>query len=193
MNQDCSHAEVVSVERDTEREILLPFNALYASALAHSDVKNGGFNLDDAGLSLSLPEMVTSSIGLTPSGKLVALSRSGEDHFRILLEANDTSEASYWATIFGGALPNLVMEFVIVTINDEVSISPYDEWLVWPWQISPEERMAALKEAVQRQERFGEDVNAFELTRLSVTDGPRSLLFDAVAKHLGLLGQFPFE
>lgn len=187
MNQDCDQAEVVSMERDTEREILLPFTALYASAIAHCDVKNGGFNHDDAGLSLSLPEIVTSTIGLTPSGKLVASGRSGENQFRILFEANDINEASYWATIFGDTLPNLVMEFVIVTKGDEVSISPYDEWLVWPWHISAEERITALKEAVQRQERFGGDVNVFEITRVAVTDGPRSLLFDVVAKHLGRL------
>ena len=187
MNQDCEHTDVVSMERDTEREILLPFSALYASAIAHSDVQNGGFKLDDTGLSLSFPDVVTSTIGLRPLSEAPAPSRAGENHFRILFEANANGEASYWAAIFGDTLPSLVMEFIMVSNNGEVSINPFDEWLVWPWQVSPEERIAALKEARKRQELFEECINAFELTRLAVTDGPRTLLFVGVTKHLRFL------
>lgn len=174
-------------ERSAQYAVTVPFGALYGSATSFVNQEGFSFHLDHAGATLFLPRMVTCTLGVTPVRSTAAVRTDGRDHFRVLFEANDTAGRSYWLTVFGTDQPNLVMEFATRVDGADVDIWPYDEWLVWPWHKNSDDRIASLKTARDRQAKFEEDAQISELTRRAAMDGPRSALFEGVAKHFGWL------
>jgi len=56
--------------------------------------------------------------------------------------------------------------------------------LEWPWWPSKEERQEYLVSAQLAYEQLFDEINWLELTKQSATTGPKSALFEELAKHL---------
>lgn len=162
--------------------VLLPTQALFVCALSAGKPERHGYSVED-GLHIILPERVRRTLGFAPCP--AAPVKNSTDTYRLLFDlASDNAAGTYWDLLFSETRPQIVMEFFVG--NDEwrpfVSIS--DSWLEWPWWIARDERLEHLTSAQQAYEELAESVDWPKLAEQSATVGPKSALFDAVAKHL---------
>lgn len=168
--------------RDKEATILLPALALVSSANSRVMELGGGFQRGESGWQLHWPDEVAQGFGLRPSH--VHKDKGQNDAFKVLFEPLVTERPNYWSTLFDLTAPALVISYE--TSSDEPPIiAPKDEeWLHWPWQISDDEKIAALEKAIAAHEDLADQVDWVALAKQAGTNGPRSILFKIVTENL---------
>lgn len=166
----------------TEFAVLSPSQALFVSALSAGHPERHGYYLDDS-LQIILPEHVWQSLGFCPSP--AAPVKNDVDTYRILFDPISANvEKTYWDLLFSKAKPQIVMEFFVGDDEGRPTVCISDSWLEWPWCISREERLKLLTLAQTACEQLSDEMNWLELSKQSVITGPKSTLFEGVAKHV---------
>lgn len=162
--------------------ILSPTQALLVSALSASDPERHGYYVDD-GFEIILPCRNWQALGFCPSRE--APVESGVNTYRLLFKAVAADgKQAYWSFLFPEAEPEIVFEFQVDRESGVSIVSISDGWLEWPWWLSKEERLEYLVSAQQAYEQLFDEINWLELVKQSATTGPKSALFEGVAKHL---------
>lgn len=165
-----------------EFAVLLPTQALFVSALSAGEPERHGYSVDD-GLHIMLPERVWRTLGFCPSPE--APVKNSTDTYRLLFDpASDNLAGTVWDVLFSETKPQIVMEFIVDHDAGRPVVSISDSWLEWPWWIASDERLEHLTSAQQAYDELADSVDWPKLAEQSATVGPKSALFDAVAKHV---------
>lgn len=162
---------------DREQDLLLPVGALLSSANHHAATLGFGFWGNDEGIALVWPKEIGDVLGIMPRASTVVA--QDVEFTRVLLEpVEHISPSCYWQRLFGPVQPQLVIEY---TGNDDASrlIPTHDSWLVWPWEMSLEDRHATLLQALEAQKAIESSITWPDAVQRSVTD-ERSALFSAL-------------
>lgn len=167
-----------------EFSILLPTTALFVSALSAGNPERYGYSLDH-GFDIVLPDRVWATLGFrSDRNEIVA---GADDTYRVLFHPlKDADQKNYWGTLFPSIKPQLVFEFQKEDTSNGPKITIYDYWIRWPWSVSEEESLQIVQAAEQKREDLDKKIGWLELTKVSATEGPKSALFEGVAKHLSL-------
>ena len=166
---------------DREQELLLPVGALLSSANHHAATLGFGFWGNDDGIAMVWPKEITDVLGIMPRASTVV--PQDVELTRVLLEpVEQVSPSCYWQQLFGPVQPQLVIEY---TSNDDASglIPTHDSWLVWPWQMSLEERGAALASAMSAQKGIEQSIAWADFVKQSALD-ERSALFRGIQSYV---------
>ena len=165
-----------------EFAVLSPTQALFVSALSAGDPEHHGYCLDN-GFEIVLPNQTWQALGFCPSPTMPV--ERAVDTYRFLFEPVSADDRqNYWNVLFPEVAPKIVIEFFVGRDDDTPFITILDSWLEWPWWFSNEERQSCLEFAQKAYGQLFEEINWLELTKQSATTGPKSALFEGVAKHL---------
>jgi hypothetical protein len=165
-----------------EFAVLSPTQALFFSALSAGDPERDGYSIND-GFEIVLSDRIWKTLGFCPSPATPV--ESAVDTYRLLFAPVSADiRQTYWASMFPKAAPQIVVEFLVNREDGATSVAISDGWLEWPWWVSSEERQSYLEFAQKAYEQLFDEVNWLELTKKSATTGPKSALFEGVAKHL---------
>jgi len=165
-----------------EFAVLSPTQALLVSALSASDPERHAYYVDD-GFEILLSDRTWQALGFCPSCE--APVESGVNTYRLLFKAIAADgKQTYWGFLFPKAEPEIVFEFQVDRESGVSIVSISDRWLEWPWWLSKEERQEYLVSAQLAYEQLFDEINWLELTKQSATTGPKSALFEELAKHL---------
>lgn len=164
---------------------MAPTLALLSCAHSRAAELGCGFEIDNNSLKIVWPGEVVRGFGLEPTDVLVASDERGlvKIHFEPILE----SANSYWKHLFASKVPSLVVGYEVS--DDQNSSEPPlvrlidEEWLHWPWHVSKEDRLAAMKEAVASFEQLSDAAGWVKAAQRSAIDGPRSILFTTVLEY----------
>lgn len=176
------HDQLVGELEVAEFAVLSPTQALFVSALAAGKPEHDGYYVDD-GFQIILPDRVWRALGFYPSP--AALVKNGVDTYRMLFDPTSARvKKTYWGMLFSQVKPQIVMEFCLDDDEGRSIVCIADSWLKWPWWIAREERLKHLISAQTAYEKLSDKMNWLELTKQSVITGPKSTLFEGVAKHI---------
>ena len=182
MDDDDNLEAYVMNLRDKEFEILIPVLALTSCANSRAMELGGGFGWSENGWQLSWPYEVAVGFGIRPVQ--FCKNKGKVDVFKVLFEPLVTEGPNYWSTLFDLTAPALVISYEANSDKPPV-ISPTDEeWLLWDWYVSDDEKITALEQAIAAQRELEGQVDYLALAKQASTVGPRSTLFTVVAAHL---------
>jgi hypothetical protein len=167
---------------DREFSILLPTLALVSGANSRAMELGGGFRWGENGWQLHWPDEVAQGFGLRPSHVHKDIGQN--DAFKVLFEPLVTERPNYWSTLFDLTAPALVISYEASSDEPPIIAPKDEEWLHWPWQVSDDEKIAALEKAIAAHEDLADQVDWVALAMRAGTNGPRSILFKNVTDYL---------
>jgi hypothetical protein len=178
---EAEHVNISDLEM-AQFDILSPTQALFVSALSAGDPEQHGYVFEDS-LEIVLPDRNWQVLGFSPTP--TAPAEVEEHNYRVLFAPAFTdNRTSFWGCLFPDVAPEIVLEFLVNEEDGSACVRITDGWLEWPWWLSSEERLRYLENAKTAYERLFNDSNWLELIEQSVTTGPKSTLFEGVAKQL---------
>lgn len=171
----------VAYDFDREQDLLFPIGAVIASA--HHYAESQGFGFWGVGETVSSvwTSEIGSILGIMPQATAVSAQDSTLN--RVFFEpVEPMPQNTYWESLFGEDCPKLVVEYS--SGKDEHRLIPtHDSWLVWPWQMSVEDRNAALRNALAAQRAIEKGISWSDAVQRTVVDD-RSALFGALQAYV---------
>lgn len=171
----------VPYDFDREQDLLFPIGAVISSA--HHYANSQGFGLWGMGETVSLiwTSEIGNILGIVPQATAVSAQDSALN--RVLFEPIDPMpQNTYWETLFAKGCPKLVVEYNSDT-DKRKFVPTHDSWLVWPWQMSVEDRHAALLQALEAHKAIEKGISWPDAVQRSVVDD-RSALFGALQAYV---------